>query len=88
MRQLLVFDSQREANQVVSTTAFPWGDASICALHTGSVTCPNSDNLHGDCQFLRHPYKVRGGRRRARGDGRPRRSCSKDTIPISSRSRW
>jgi hypothetical protein len=23
-----------------------------------------------------------------RGDGRPRRSCSKDTIPISSRSRW
>ena len=28
------------------------------------------------------------GRRHARGDGRPRRSCSKDTIPISSRSRW
>src|SRR3982074_1903223 len=28
------------------------------------------------------------GRLHARGDGRPRRSCSKDTIPISSRSRW
>ncbi len=41
-----------------------------------------------DCHFRRRAYKLGGGRRHARGDGRPRRSCSKDTIPISSRSRW
>ena len=41
-----------------------------------------------DCHFHRRAYKLGGGRRHARGDGRPRRSCSKDTIPISSRSRW
>jgi hypothetical protein len=40
------------------------------------------------CHLGRRPYKIPGGRRHARGDGRPRRSCSKDTIPISSRSRW
>jgi hypothetical protein len=67
--------------------AFPGGDA-LRSCPPASRPCPISDNLHGDCQFRRHPYKVRGGRRRARGDGRPRRSCSTDTIPISSRSRW
>ncbi len=41
-----------------------------------------------DCHSPRRVYKLGGGRRHARGDGRPRRSCSKDTIPISSRSRW
>ena len=41
-----------------------------------------------DCLSRRRVDKLGGGRRLRRGDGGPRRSCSQDTIPISSRSRW
>jgi hypothetical protein len=50
------------------------------------VLCPNHN-----CRWIVIPANGRISWRReevVRGDGWPRRSCSKDTIPISSRSRW
>src|SRR6267154_2585782 len=45
-------------------------------------SCKQNKLRRLDCHFRRRAYKLDGGRRHARGDGWPRRSCSKDTIPI------